>query len=212
MQSHKSSKRVLLVLGHGRQSSLCQHLAQVAREQLAQLGAEVREHDLLADGFDPVLRLDPGQRHAVRVSPAEDPLVARYQDDVVWADAYLIVHPVWWFAPPALLKGWVDRVLADGVALTHACEPPKGSLDGRKALVIQTFNAPRFVDRTLMRRVGTRFWTHAVFFSVGVRAVTLGLYETGDLSKRRLARFERRLRRLITSKLVEHSGPVATVE
>jgi len=191
-------KRVLLVLGHGRETSLCRHLVQFACTQLERLGAEWRLHDLLADGFDPVLRLAEGQRHALEVTPDEDPLVARYQADVRWADAYVIVHPIWWFAPPAILKGWVDRVLADGVALVHGSEPPVGSLDGRRALVVQTFNAPRFIDRLWMHRIAARFWTRAVFSSVGVGDVTpLSLYETGGLTSSRLERFERRLQRAL---------------
>jgi len=198
-----TSAHVLLILGHGRSESLCHHLAGVARGQLERLGAEVREHDLLGDGFDPRLRLRPGQSHAEAVPPQEDPLVARYQADVVWADAYLIVYPVWWFAPPALLKGWVDRVLADGIALDHSNEPPQGRLQGRRALVVSTFKAPRAVDRLLMRRISARFWTNAVFFSVGIRNVTpLALYEVGALSDRRLERFEGKLQRA-TTRLIE---------
>ncbi len=191
--------RVLLVLGHGRGEGLCHHLATVARDELERLGAELREHDLLRDGFDPVLRLGPDQSHAEAVDVRDDPLVARYQADVRWADAYVIVHPVWWFAPPAILKGWVDRVLADGVALDHSNEPPRGLLGGRRALVVSTFKAGRAVDKLLMHRVSARFWTNAVFFSVGIRAVTpLGLFDVGDLSDRRLQRFERRLCRAAT--------------
>lgn len=190
--------RALLVLGHGRSEGLCHYLAGVVRDELGRLGVELREHDLLRDGFDPVLRLGPGQASAEAVAPEDDPLVARYQADVRWADAYVIVHPVWWFAPPALLKGWVDRVLADGVALDHATEPPRGLLRDRRALVVQTFKAGGTVDRLLMHRITARFWVNAVFFSVGIRDVTpLSLYDVGELSDRRLQRFERRLRRAI---------------
>ncbi|MDA1264573.1 MAG: NAD(P)H-dependent oxidoreductase [Planctomycetota bacterium] len=105
---------------------------------------------------------------------------------------------VWWFAPPAILKGWVDRVLVDGVALRHDHEPPSPLLSGRTALLVQTFHAPRVVDRLLMRRLSYRFWRDAVFGSVGVRKVTpLALYEAKDLAPRRLARFERRLGRAL---------------
>lgn len=193
-----TSPRVLLVLGHGRNESLCHHLAQVARAEIEGSGAECRVHDLLSDGFDPVLRLAENQGHAQRVSVQEDALVARYQDDVCWADTYLIVYPVWWFAPPAILKGWVDRVLADEVALDQNSSPPKGLLGGKRALVVSTFKAGRAVDKLLMLRIAARFWTMAVFFSVGIRKVTpISLYEVGDLSAKRLARFESKLKRSI---------------
>lgn len=190
---------VLLVVGHGRSEGLGHHLSTVVFTEIERLGAEVRTHDLLADGFDPVLRLAPGQDHAKRLSREEDPLVARYQEDVRWADTYVILYPVWWFAPPAILKGWVDRVLADEIALDQSCSPPKGLLDGRRALVISTFKAGRAVDKLLMFRIAARFWTMAVFFSVGIRKVTsLSLYEVGDLSPLRLERFEEKLKRSLT--------------
>ena len=190
-----TAARVLLVLGHGREESLGRHLAGVALEELERLGAECRVHDLLADGFDPVLRLAPGQDSAPEVDAAREPLVASYQRDVRWASAYVVVHPVWWFAPPALLKGWVDRVLADGVAVDHAVEPPRGLLSGRRGLVVQTFKAPRAVDRVLTGRLGARFWTRAVFAPVGITDVTvLGLYGAKPPWGKRLERFERTLR------------------
>lgn len=190
--------RVLLVLGHGRSESLCHHLASVARAEIESVGAEVRVHDLLADDFDPVLRLGPEQAHAKPISADEDALVARYQDDVRWAEVYLIIYPVWWFAPPALLKGWVDRVFADEVALDQSCSPPRGLLGGKRALVVSTFKASRAIDRLLMFRIAARFWTMAVFFSVGIRKVTpLPLYEVGDLSPQRLRRFESKLARSV---------------
>lgn len=193
-----AATRLLLVLGHGRSDGLCHHLARSAREELERLGVELRVHDLLADGFDPVLRLAPGESHACAVTEADDPLTFRYQADVRWAEAYLFVHPVWWFAPPALLKGWVDRVLADGVALRHDTEPPTGLLGGRRALLMQTFKAPKLVDRLVMRRLSTRFWSGVVFPSIDVRGLPpLSLYEAGRLTPRRLERFERRLRRSI---------------
>lgn len=190
---------VLLVLAHGRDTSLCHHLVQVACAELDRQGAAWRLHDLLADGFDPVLRLGPGQSHANKVSPEEDPLVARYQEDVVWADAYVVVHPVWWFAPPALLKGWAERVMAGDVALDYSGGFPAGTLGGRSALVVQTFNAPSIAERVLMRRLSGRFWTKVLFPSVGIRDVTaLQLFKAGAITEDRLKRFEGRINGALT--------------
>ena len=200
--------RVVLIIGHGRQESLGHHLARVLLEELERRGAECRVHDLLADGFDPVLRLTPGQSSAEEVDAADEPLVACYQRDVRWADSYAIVHPVWWFAPPALLKGWVDRVFADRVAVDHNDEPPRGLLTGRRALVVQTFKAPRAVDRLLTGRLSARFWTRAVFAPAGVRDVTvLGLYGAKPPWEKRLERFERTLRKRASHLIPEAAKP-----
>ncbi len=203
---HESSRppRVLLVIGHGRESSFCHHLLELVRGQLLEAGVAHRTHDLLADGFDPVLRLAEGQLHAGRVDSRQDPLTAAYQDDVCWADAYVIVHPVWWFAPPAILKGWVDRVLVDGVALRQSDSggPPEGILNGRRGLVIQTFNADRVVDKVVFGSMSKRFWRKSVFLPVGIKKVShFPVYSVCALEASHLQRIDARLRRTVAALL-----------
>jgi putative NADPH-quinone reductase len=167
------------------------------RAALEAAGAEVRVHDLLPDGFDPVLRLADGQPHAVAVSAEEDPVCARYQEDVRWATDLAIVHPVWWFAPPAVLKGWVDRVLVEGVALRQQpVGPPRGLLTGRRLLVVQTFQTHRALARVAFGGVAGSFWRRVVGLPTGMERVTvLPLFGVLDLAPTRLARYERRLER-----------------
>lgn len=157
----------------------------------------MRVEDLLADGFDPVLRLPVGVRHATpeHVSP----LARRYHEDIRWMDALVIVHPVWWFAPPANLKGWIDQVLVDGVAIAQAPEgPPRPLLEGRRALLIQTFNAPRAVDRFFMRNLAEQFWRRAVFASIGIdRVERIALYGVEELAESDLEKTERRIERAV---------------
>jgi NAD(P)H dehydrogenase (quinone) len=197
-----TSPRVLLVIGHGRQTSFCHHLLQLVQQQLGAAGAELRTHDLLADEFDPVLHLEEGQLHAGRVDPLYDPLTATYQADVLWADAYVIVHPVWWFAPPAILKGWVDRVLVDDVALKQSDDggPPTGLLTDRRALVVQTFNADRMVDKIVFGAMAKRFWRQSVFLPVGIKKAGYHpVYSVGTLNVTQRERVEDRLRRTVTA-------------
>jgi NAD(P)H dehydrogenase (quinone) len=164
------------------------------REILGAAGAEVRVHDLLADGFDPVLRLPVGARHALVEHTG--PVARRYQADVRWMDSLLVVHPVWWFGPPAILKGWVDQVLVDGVAIRQAEDgPPAPLLGGRRALVLQTLNAARAVDRLVMRGISESFWRRAVFLPVGILRVRRYAFHGVDgISGRALERLERRVK------------------
>ena len=199
MAQQPAPRRVLVVLGHARSAGLNHALVQVIHEELARRGAKTRFQDLLADGFDPVLRLEPDERHATRCTAQQDPLVHRYQEDVLWADAYVIVHPVWWFAPPAVLKGWVDRVLVHEVAI-H--QPAKGSptplLNGRRALLVQTFNAPSMVDRVLFGGIASRFWKRVVFPSTGIRwCGRVALFEVENLAAAVFEKHCARLRRAI---------------
>lgn len=54
---------------------------------------------------------------------------------VSWADTIIVIHPIWWWGAPAILKGWVDRVFSHGFAYTYGPKGPEGLLAGKKALV-----------------------------------------------------------------------------
>lgn len=193
------AQRVLIVFGQGRSQGLAHRLLATVQASLAARGVECRLHDLLADGFDPVLRLGADQESAEAVDPERDPLVAGYQADVLWASRLVIIHPVWWFAPPAILKGWVDRVLAGGVALDHGTEPPRGLLAGRRALVLQTLKASSSVDRWVMAGISRKFWKRAVFPSVGIEdSSVLSLHGAQEPWGKRLEVFEQRLVKELT--------------
>ena len=126
------SARVLLVIGHGRSApSLGHHLAERSCAMLEQAGAQVRVHDLLADGFDPVLRLAREEPHAHALDASVDPLCARYQRDVRWASAYVFVHPVWWFAPRAMIGSRAKSSNSCVVPPGCACSLSNSSVSAR---------------------------------------------------------------------------------
>lgn len=195
------SARVLVLLGAGRRGGLGRHLFEFIQKELDAVGVSWRRQDLLSDGFDPVLRLADDEPHARACQPAEDPLAARYQEDARWADVLVIVHPVWWFAPPAILKGWVDRILVDGVALEQRPgSPPRGLFSGKRLLVVQTFNSGRAIDRLAFLGISAFFWKRVVGASIGIEKVArLALYGVEKLEAARLRRFEERLRRSLAA-------------
>jgi len=198
-----SRRRVLVVFGNGRVRGLGRALLDGLLVALRERGADVRVHDLLADGFDPVLHLEEGALHAGPVPLDVDPLAARYQEDVRWAERFLVVHPVWWFAPPAILKGWIDRILVHDVALRQRPGvSPSPLLAGRSALVVQTFNTSRAIDRVAFLGLSAFFWKRVVFHSVGVeRVARLPLYSVESLSEARLEQFRVRLLRAVNALL-----------
>ncbi len=191
----QANKKVLLVIGQGRQETLSHHLLEVVRAELTSAGVECRVHDLLLEGFDPVLRLGPGDAHAKRVTEEQDPLLHRYQQDAKWADAHVIIHPVWWFSPPAILKGWVEKVLCEGIGVDYSSGTPKGLLGGRKALLIQSYKAMRIVDSVLTRGVSGAIWRRGILGPLGIQSVRrIPIYSVGDMDPTRLATLEQRLR------------------
>jgi NAD(P)H dehydrogenase (quinone) len=106
--------RVLVVYCHPVPESFCASLRDMAMETLRSKGHETRLVDLHAEGFDPVMGAE--ERRAYNDGPPADPALAPHLAHLRWAEAILFVYPTWWYGLPAMLKGWLDRVFAPGVA------------------------------------------------------------------------------------------------
>ena len=129
---------VFVLIGHQKQGSFCHAIAAVALEELNAAGHEVVYHDLYAEDFDPIL-----PHEEIPKGAAVDPIVEQHCREVVAADGLVIVHPNWWAMPPAILKGWMDRVLRQGVAYQFGPGGVEPLLHGKRAVVLTTSNTPR---------------------------------------------------------------------
>ena len=155
--------KVLVVIGHQHVGSFCHAIVQTAMEELKAAGHEVIYHDLYEEGFDPILPHEELPKDA-----AVDEVVQRHCDEVASADGYLVVHPNWWAMPPAILKGWLDRVLRQGVAYEFTEKGVNGFLKGRTALVFTTSNTPREVELEVFGDPLENLWKTCVFGFCGV--------------------------------------------
>ena len=84
------------------------------------------------------------------------------------ADGYVIVHPNWWAMPPAILKGWLDRVLRQGVGYQFGPGGVEPLLGGRRAVVLTTSNTPRDDELRLFGDPLENLWKACVFNFCGV--------------------------------------------
>ena len=128
-----------IIVAHPRRESLTCAIAGAYAQAVRGLGHTVVERDLYRMGFDPCLKADeiPGP---TGVSFA--PQVLRERDLLKSADVFAFVYPLWFNAPPAMLKGYVDRVFS----LFFGYEPALGEtnplLDGKKLISFTTSGAP----------------------------------------------------------------------
>jgi len=106
--------RALVIYCHPDPDSFTAAVRDRVLARLAEAGAEVRMHDLYATGFSPVL--SRAEWRGYLDSPANRVPVAGETDDLAWCDTLIFVYPTWWYGLPALLKGWLDRVLLPEVA------------------------------------------------------------------------------------------------
>jgi len=157
--------KVLVIIGHQNPGSFCHAIAQTAADTLRELGHEVIYHDLYQERFDPVLP------HAEIPKDAPvDPVVRVHCDELRAAGGYVIVHPNWWGQPPAILKGWIDRVLRQGVAYEFAAEGAViGHLEGKTAVVFTTSNTPRDLELKLFGDPLDNLWKNCIFGFCGAR-------------------------------------------
>ncbi|MFG2769013.1 NAD(P)H oxidoreductase [Streptomyces sp. NPDC048350] len=109
------TRHTLLVHAHPRSDSLTAQVAGLVHGRLTGAGGTVDVLDLYAEGFDPVLRPadEPDWEDREKTYTPE---VHAHMDRILAADDIVIVFPVWWMAPPAVLKGWIDRVWNYGFA------------------------------------------------------------------------------------------------
>ena len=160
--------RALVIHCHPREGSFTAAVRDVVLARLDAAGAERRVVDLYARGFAPALTAE--EHAAYEDGPAEGSALARDAADLAWCDALIFVYPTWWYGPPAMLKGWLDRALAPGVAfhmprgpgedirpgLTHVTRLAAFTTCGASRLLTAWVGAPG--RRTILR--GLRLLCH----------------------------------------------------
>jgi putative NADPH-quinone reductase len=162
---------ITVILAHPDQESFNSAIAATACRELRSLGHEVRFHDLYQEHFDPVVSLAELESDAV----LEERLIP-YCTEIAETQGIVLVHPNWWGQPPALLKGWVDRVLRPGVAYRFLEDDtgegiPVGLLKAQTAVIFNTSNTPREREMAVFGDPLQNLWETCILEFCGVRNV-----------------------------------------
>ena len=181
--------KVLLVLAHPCPDSFNQACAAAAVRGLTRAGHTVDTIDLYADGFRAAMSRE--ERVAYESDqPILDPMVADHAARLLAADAIVLVYPTWWSGLPAVLKGWLERVMIPGVGFTLHPQTNKvrpGLTRIRRIVGISTYGSPWHYVK-LTNDNGRRMVTRALRMSCGWRTRTtwLALYalDTADADRR----------------------------
>lgn len=146
---------VLIVQSHPEPTSYNAQLTVAAQHALSSSGNEVVVSDLYADSFDPVEagrhyrhRIDASafvplaeQRHASDTNTLPRDVVAEITK-LEAADLVIFQFPLWWHGPPAILKGWFDRVFVSGKIYRSRMRYDTGYFKGKRAILSVTTGAP----------------------------------------------------------------------
>jgi NAD(P)H dehydrogenase (quinone) len=182
--------QALVVVAHPCAESFTHAAAGRAVAGLRTAGHAVEVVDLYALGFR--VAMSPEERHAYH---GETPLLDEHTREharlVQWADCLVFVYPTWWSGLPAILKGWLERVMVPGVAFVFdersgKVRPGLGHI--RRLVGISSYGSPRSAVK-LINDNGRRTITRTLRMSCGLRARTtwLALYgiDTSEESHRR---------------------------
>lgn len=143
--------KIFLVHAHPEPQSFCASLKREAEALLPAVGHELQVSDLYAMRFNPVASAaDFGsrsnadylvyaleQRHNHKAGTLAPDIQAEL-DKLQWCDMLLLNFPIFWFSTPAILKGWIDRVLVSGLCYGGLRFYDKGGLKGKRAAITIT--------------------------------------------------------------------------
>lgn len=161
--------KILVINGHPDSQSFCSALADAYIEGATSSNAQIKSLDVGGLRFNPNLQFGYRQRTELE----EDLLTA--QEFIQWADHLVFVYPTWWGAMPALLKGFLDRILLPGFAFKYR---PNSSLwdkllVGKSAHLIVTTDTPSWYNRLIYRRAGYQLMKRNILQFCGVTPVRI---------------------------------------
>ncbi|TXS48220.1 NAD(P)H-dependent oxidoreductase [Streptomyces sp. t39] len=186
---------ILWLSAHPEPASLTAHLSREGVRAARALGHTVTESDLYAMGWDPVVTaadypdhtgrlLVADASHEALVSGRIAPEVRAEQEKLLRADALVVQFPLWWYGPPAILKGWFDRVLVKGLGYGTGERYGAGALAGKRALTVVTAGArgTSMAPRGIHGSLSQILWPllHGTYFYTGMAALEPLLVPSAD--------------------------------
>ncbi|MDG5471297.1 NAD(P)H-dependent oxidoreductase [Jeotgalibacillus sp. ET6] len=140
---------VLIIYSHPNHQSLNFAILEQVEKGLTEANHKVNVIDLYEEEFQSSLIFNKEKR---RRDLNRDPETEKYREMIAQSDQLIFIYPIWWSMPPAILKGFIDRVFVSGFAFTYFKGViPKGLLKGKSAWVIYTADTPGIL-LTLMER------------------------------------------------------------
>jgi len=171
--------KVLIVYAHPNPQSFNHAILESFTKGLTEAKHTYEVIDLYAIKFNPVLSIeDLVKRSEGKVSDE----LKGHQEKISQAQGIVFIYPIWWYDPPAILKGWIDRVFSVGFAYMIDIKEGKawGLLKNQKALIINTAGGmeedakltgstdalKKIEDDLIFRFCGINDVQHVIFYNV----------------------------------------------
>ena len=163
--------RGLIVVSHPSPSSFNHAIARAIGLAWCETGILTEVVDLHKIGFDPCLNINEASGQQTT-----DASVLSQIALLTASDYLAVVHPNYWGSPPAMMKGWMDRVFAPGAAYTFAKgtddgSAPVGLLGRKRALIVNTSNTDEARERAMFGDPLERIWRDCLLSYCGVEQI-----------------------------------------
>ncbi|MEX1106989.1 MAG: NAD(P)H-dependent oxidoreductase [Ilumatobacteraceae bacterium] len=176
--------RAVVILANPNPGSFSHAIAARVEIGLDSAGYEVIVHDLYAEGFTAAMSADEHRAYETD-QLVLDPLVQTHIDDIMAARTLVFVYPTWWSAQPAILKGWLERIMVPGVGfvLDDRRRVRPGLTHVQRLVGISTYGSPWTYVKAINDN-GRRTICRSLRMSTGLRTRTswLALYGMDTLS------------------------------
>ena len=180
---------ILIILAHPKRGSFNHSIAETCKDRLKSNGHEVVFHDLYLEGFNPIL-----DASEIPKDVQLNEVIRQHCLDLQQSIGVIIVHPNWWGQPPAILKGWIDRVIRPGIAYEFEEGDsgegvPIGLLKAHTALVFNTSNTSKQREDNIFKDPSETIWKNCIFEFCGVERFERKIYRilvTSDLNERNI--------------------------
>ena len=165
-------KRVLVILGHPSEASLCGAIANAYLK-----GAQAAEHEVRFLSLGK-LKFDPILRDGYNTIQALEPDLLAAQESIAWAEHLVFVYPIWWGSIPAILKGFFDRIFLPGFAFKFRKDAlmVDGLLKHRTAHLIATMDTPPWYYRLVYRMPGHNQMKRTILEFCGIKPVKISSF------------------------------------
>ena len=160
--------KATVILAHPYPKSFNHAIYQTVCSKLENMDITLYKHDLYEEKFDPVLTVNE-----LGTDTSEDILVNQYAKELMDSDILFFIHPNWWGQPPAILKGYIDRIIRPPYAYDFPANDsggglPIGKLKGKYGIVINTSNTEDGREEKYFGDPLEKIWKQCVFGFCGL--------------------------------------------
>ncbi|MBP1612693.1 MAG: NADPH:quinone reductase [Bacteroidetes bacterium] len=163
--------KILIVFNHPYEGSYCNAILEAVQSGLQKGNHQIDLIHLDKDGFNPVMTA--ADLNAFRDKKPVDPKVIEYKSRIETADHLVFIFPIWWELMPALMKGFLDKVMFPGIAFDYSnkgntrMKPLWSKLKG--VTLITTMNTPGWLYSILFGNAIKKAFILGTFWKTGYR-------------------------------------------